>query len=155
MTRAVAIGVSAALSTAFVVWFVGFDVRWATAAALVIGGVGGAIATLSFDESQPWDAHARETRRGIRLAVATIEQSLAACDRLARPAAVRRVHAMLSSERDDHLARATVVRQVRALLDPDAFATLLPDDGTPVTTAAIARCLDAIEHHDTTTPESR
>lgn len=178
MARVVALGAVAAVGAVFVVWFVGFDVFWAVAAVLAVGPVIGVIATLTFDEPAPWEPRARETPRGTRLAVAVSEQSLAACDRLARPTAVRRMRALLIPERDDRLARATIVRQMRALLivalhdrglapadrsddavvallGLDALTILQPNDSNPVTTAAIARCLDAVERLGTEIQGSR
>lgn len=177
MMRAIA-GTVAALAIGFVVWFVGFDVWWAAAATLVVIPVVVATAiALSVDESISWEAPARATPRGMRLTVAALEQSLAACDRLGGPAPMRRIGALLVSERDDRLARSTVVRQMRALLiaelhdrgiaasEPfdeavasfgdDARAVLQSHEDHPVTAAAIARCLDAIERNATTTPGSR
>jgi hypothetical protein len=174
----VAVGAAAAFVAAFVVWFVGFDTRWAVAAVLVLGPVGAVLATRRFEEDAGWDPPARETPRGTRLAVAVIEESLAACDRLARPPLLQRLYRLLSSERDDRVARATVVRQTRALLlgalhdrglDPahlpdddvvallgaDALPLLQQHDGLPVTSAAIARCLDVIERLGTDTQGSR
>lgn len=177
LEKRIAVGAVAAVGAAFSVWFVGFSVFWAIAASLAAAIVGGVIATFTFDELAPWDPPARETPRGTRLAVVIIEQSLAACDRLARPSFMRRMRALLISERDDRLARASVVRQMRALLiaeldqrgldssepyddaitlfGPDALAILQPHDGNPVTAASIARCLDVIERLATTTPENR
>jgi hypothetical protein len=174
----IAAGVVAALGAAFVVWFVGFDTRWAVAAVLVLGPVGAVLATRTFEEDAPWDPPSRETPRGTRLAVAVLEESLAACDRLARPPVLQRLHRLLSSERDDRQARSTIARQVRVLLlgvlrdrghDPahlpdddvvallgaDALTVLQQQDGLSVTSAAIARCLDAIERLDTDTRTSR
>jgi hypothetical protein len=171
LTLRVAIGAVAALGVGFGVWFVGFDVLWAFAAMLVAGAVGGALATIRFDESAPWEPHVETLPRATRLTVAMIERSLTACDRPGRPLA------MLISERDDHLARLAVVRQLRALLiaelhdrgieplepfddavaliGPDAPAVLQPHNDSPVTSSAIARCLDAIERLANTHPGSR
>jgi hypothetical protein len=118
----------------------------------------------------------RVAPRSTRLTVATIEHALAACDRLARPRAIRTLQALVYAERDDRLARLTVMRQLRALLiaelydrghdrglasadasdeavarllGPTARAILEPHDDHPVSSAAIARCLDAIERFDT------
>lgn len=163
----VAVGAAAAVGAGGLVWFAGFDMWWAATATLAAGSLGAAIASLTFDEPTPWDPPLRATPRATRLTVAMIEQSLAACDRLARPTAGRWLRAMLTSDRDDHLARAAVMRQLRALLaaelddrgidpaaspgdalallGPEALAVLQPRDGHPVTSAAIARCLDAID----------
>ncbi len=171
---AVAVGV-AAVGAAVGVWFLGLDPFWAVATVLAVGPAGAAVASVRFEEDAAWEPLGHETPRGIRLAVVMIERSLAACDRLARPTAARRLRAFLIAERDDRLARSTIVRRMRALLvaelnhrglDPgnrlhdDAIVTLLgPDavtilqrnDGNPVTTAAIARCLDAVERLGTET----
>ncbi len=181
MTRAgstgLMIGVAATLSVAFIVWFAGFEVMWACAAALAIGPAGGLIVSLAFDDMPPWGRPARETPRGSRLTVANIEQSLAACDRLARPSAFQWMGAMLSRERDDRMSRLALVRQMRALMvaelyargldasEPyedavamfgaDARAMLEPHPNSPVSSATIARCLDAIERLASTTPISK
>src|SRR5689334_9154598 len=96
----VTVGTLAAFGVGFGVWLAGFDELWAVAATLAVGAVGGAIATFAFDESARWEAPPRTTPRGTQLAVAMIEQSLAACDRLARPASVRWLVALLNPERD-------------------------------------------------------
>ena len=152
---------------AFAVWFVGFDPLWAAAMALAVGSVGAVFAVLKFEDSPPWDPPRRETPRGVRLAVPMMEESLAACDRLARPPITRPIRVLLTNEREDRLARGTIVRQMRALLlselrahgaptnpsdaavvallGPDALTLLQPNDENPVTSAVIARCLDAVE----------
>jgi hypothetical protein len=172
----IGIGVGSAAVAAFVVWSVGFDVSWAIAAVLAVGTVTGVITTLKFDEIVHWDAPTRETPRGTRLALVTIEQSLAACDRLARPTAIRQMRTVLFAERDDQLARSAIARQMRALLiaelhahgitsldqvddvvallGPHALTILQPSDGNPVTTAAITKCLDALNILATKTPGS-
>ena len=106
-----------------------------------------------------------------------MEESLAACDRLARPAITRPLRVLLTNEREDRLARGTLTRQMRALLlaelraqglapthqtdeavvallGPDALTVLQPNDNTPITSAAIARCLDAIERVNENTHSS-
>lgn len=164
-----------AFGAAVVVWFMGFDPLWAVATVLAVGLVGVALANLGLEEDAVWDTPGREARRGIRLTIPVIEAALAACDRLARPTSLRRVRAVIIAERDDRLARSALVRRMRALLvaelrarginpanrfdddavvallGPDAITILQPDDGTPVTTAAIARCLDRIERLGTDT----
>jgi hypothetical protein len=174
----VAVGAAAAVLAAFGVWFVGFDEFWAVATVLAVSAVGALLAKFRLDDDVPWDPPGRETPRGVRLAVALIEGALAACDRLASPTAVRRARAVVITERDDRLARTTVVRRMRelltaelhhrgldpadrtddavvALVGPDALTILQPNDSNPVTTAAIARCLDALERLATETQGSR
>lgn len=162
-------GALAALAVGFLVWFVGFDVLWALATVLGVGTVGVALIDLGAEEAPVWQPHMAETPRGARLEVAVIADSLTACDRLARPPALRRMLALLIAEHDDRLSRAVVVRRmqgvlitelqprgldptdrstdeaVMALLGRDAIAILRPDERNPVTTAGIERCLGAIE----------
>lgn len=169
----------AAVVAAVAVWFAGFDVFWAIATVLAVGAVGALLATLAFEDDAPWEPPRRETPRGVRLVMATMERSLAACDRLARPTVMRRVQSVLFSERDDRLARLTMLRRMRALLvtelrsrgldpakaidedavvallGPDALTILQPHDANPVTTAALTRCLDAVERLDTKSPRSQ
>jgi len=169
----------AAVIAAVAVWFAGFDPFWAIATVLAVGPVGAFLASLAFEDDASWDPPRRETPRGIRLVMATMERSLAACDRLARPPVVQRLQAVLFSERDDRLARATIVRRMRALLvtelqasgldpakrtdetavvallGPDALTILQPHDANPVTTAAITRCLDAVERLGAESPRSQ
>jgi hypothetical protein len=174
---AICIGAVLCMVAAFVVWLVGFDEYWAVASVLAVVPVTAVLATLRFDEHAPWDPPARDASRGVQLAVPMIEASLAACDRLARPAFLRRMGAVLITERDDRIARANLVRRVRdlltaelhdrgldpathaddvtALLGHDALAILQPTDDTPVTTAAIASCLDAVERLGTTTKRAQ
>jgi hypothetical protein len=152
--RAVA-GVLAASGVGVIVWYAGFDLRWAITATLVAGAVGGAIATFTSDDAGPWDPYVGTIPRGSRLTAAAIQQSLAACDRLARPRVLRWTRAVLSSERDDRLARTAVMRQMRALLGPDAIALLQPRPDHPVTSSDIARCLDALERSADAHPEPR
>lgn len=169
----VAIGmavVAAAAGASYGVWFLGLDPLWSVATVLAVVPAAAALTTVRFEEDAAWDPPGQESPRGVRLAVVMIERSLAACDRLARPTAVRRVRAFLIAERDDRLARTTVVRRMRALLvaelqrhgldtanrvhdhaivallGADALTILQPNDDTPVTSAAIARCLDKVEH---------
>ena len=163
----------AAVGAAWVVWFLGLNPLWAVATVLAVGPVGAALTTLKFEEDATWDPPEPETARGSRIAMATIEQSLAACDRLARPTAVRQLRAIVISEREDRLARPTAVRRMRALLaaelhergvdpanashehtivtllGPDALPVLQPNESTPVTAGAIERCLDAVERPST------
>ena len=175
MRRVVTLGALAAIGAAFVVWFVGFDVLWAVAAVLIVGPVTAAIATVVFDDTAVWEPPARETPRGIRLEVTTIEQSLAACDRLAAPRAVRRARAVVATERDDREARLMVVRRMRALLlaevrhhgldaasamndevaarfGPEALVILQPHDDAPVRAVDIAQCLETLERLTTDRP---
>lgn len=172
------VGIAAAAACgAFVVWFAGFNWLWAIATVLAFGSVGVVLATLKFEEQARWDPPGRETPRGIRLAIPLMEESLAACDRLARPAITRPIRLLLTNERDDRLARGTMVRQMRALLvaelrasgvapahqtdeavvallGPDALAVLQPNDENPVTSAVITSCLDALDRLDTDTHSS-
>ncbi len=166
MSRRIALGAVAAAASAYGVWFLGFDPFWAVATVIVVGPVAAALATVKLEEEAPWELPASETPRGIRITVAILEQSLAACDRLARPPALRRLRASLIAEREDRVARTTLLRRTRALLltelqhrgldpednvvvakllGPDALAILQPNDGKPVTPATIERCLDAVE----------
>lgn len=151
---------------------------WAVATVLAFGSVVAVLATLKFEEHPPWDLPGRETPRGIHLTFPMLEESLAACDRLARPPVMRRIRSMAVNERNDQLARATMVRQMRALfvaelrvrgVDPahqpdeavvallglDALTVLEPNDNNPVTTAAIASCLDAVERLGSETNSSQ
>ncbi|WP_337171770.1 hypothetical protein [Gemmatimonas aurantiaca] len=161
--------VMAAVSTGvFVAWFLGLDWLWAVAMVLAIGSVGLVLATMTSEEPPAWDPPGRETPRGIRLAIPMMEESLAACDRLARPLIARHMRAVVIEERDDRLARGRMLRQMRALLvaelrargvDPvvgphdavvallgsDALSVLDPNDDNPLTTTAIVNCLDAVE----------
>lgn len=170
----VAAGAVLACAVAFIVWFIGFDVLWSIAAAVAVLAVSAAIATSSPDEYTVWLPPPRRTPRGTRLAVSTLEQSLAACDRLARPSAVRQLRALLFPEREDRASRLHVLRQLRALLvtelhdrgidpttsldeavqllGPDASAVLQPHNDTPITASTVARCLDAVERNATPTP---
>jgi hypothetical protein len=165
----IAAGLSLLALAAAAVWFVGFDLYWSVASVLAVVPVVVLLATIGIEEDAPWDPLWRESPRGIRLTVAAIEQSLEACDRLASPAPARQVHAFLHDERNDRLARTAVVRRVRALLvvelnrcgldaahrrDDDVILELIgtdannilrPNDDNPVTTVAIAECLDVIE----------
>lgn len=174
--RIAVVGVlAAAVVAAVAVWFAGFDRFWAIATVLAVGPVGALLAGLRFEEDAPWEPPRRETPRGVRLVMATMERSLAACDRLARPAFMRTMQGMFFAERDDRLARLTIVRRMRtllvaelrprrldpanrahddavvALLGPDALAMLQPHDSNLITTNTIARCLDAVDRLD---PES-
>jgi hypothetical protein len=164
-----------AIGGALLVWFFGFDPLWSVAAVLAVGPAASVIAGLAFDESTPWERAAREVPRHTRLTVANIEASLAACDRLARPPIMRSMGALVMTERDDRAARLAIIRRMRdllvaelaargldatdssavaALLGPDALTVLEPNEDTPVTAAAIARCLDRIERLDTATQGS-
>lgn len=154
MTRGYVIGgMAAATLGVFSVWFAGFSLLWAVATVLVVGVVGAVVATRSLDEPARWVPSAGDTPRGVRLAVTTIEQSLAACDRLARPPLVRRLRELIVAERDERPARE-VVRRMRALLGPDALTILPPHDGAAITSTTIERCLDAIERQTLTPPRS-
>lgn len=160
----------AALSAgaAYLVWLAGLDALWAVTTVLAFGSVVAVLVTMKLEERASWEPPGRDTPRGIRLTFPMVEESLAACDRLARPPIMRLIRAMAINERDDQLARATLLRQMRALLvaelrvrgvdpshqsdesvvallGPDALTVLQPNDNTPVTTAAIASCLDAVE----------
>lgn len=170
---------AAAVVAAVAVWLAGFDAFWAIATVLAVGPVGAFLASLAFEDDAPWDPPRRETPRGVRLVMATMERSLAACDRLARSTFVRRLQSLLFAERDDRLARGTILRRLRALLvtelqthgldpakatdedavvallGPDALTILQPHDANPVTTAAITRCLDAVERLGTESPRSQ
>lgn len=166
----------AALSVcgAVAVWIIGLDWWWAAATVVAFGLAGVAFAGLKFEDHPSWDPPGREAPRGVRLTIPTMEESLSAADRLARPLIARRLRAVVIEERADRLARGTIVRQVRALLlaellahgidpanqtdeavvallGPDALAILQPNDDTPVTTAVIMNCLDAVEHLNTNT----
>ena len=144
----IAAGVSVLAVAAAAVWFMGFDLYWSVASALAFAPIVALLANVGLEDDAPWDPLWRESPRGIRLTIAAIEQSLEACDRLAKksPAAVRLVRALLHDERDDRLARTTVVRRVRALLiATNAHTILRPDDDHPVTAADIAESLDVIE----------
>lgn len=174
----IAIGVAVvavmALGAAFINWFVGFDALWAMTVVLAVVPVGALIVTRKLEDHAPWDAPARETPRSTRLTVTMIEQSLAACDRLARPPAIRRLQALLFSERDDRLARLAVLRQLRTILmaelhdpadrsdeavallfGPDAPGILQPHADHPITAAGVARCLDAVWRLGTTDKDYR
>lgn len=170
-TARVTIGaaVAAAICAPVAVWFMGLDPFWSAAATLAVVPVGAFLASLTFEDDPEFDAPLREAPRGVRLVMATMERSLAACDRLARPSAVRRLRAFLIAEREDRLARSTSVRRMRTLLiaelhnrgvypagqaeedamvalfGPDALIILHTSDDNPVTAAVIARCLDAVE----------
>ncbi|MGV3710592.1 MAG: hypothetical protein ACO1Q7_17305 [Gemmatimonas sp.] len=160
--------VPGAIFGAFVVWFAGFDYWWSVAAVFALGSVGAFLAMLTFEEQGSWSQPTRNPPRGVGLTLPMMEESLAACDRLARPLYMRHVHAVLTNERDDRLARGTLLRKLRALLGAElracgvtpakqtdeaviellgvnALAVLQPSDDTPVTSAVIARCLDAVE----------
>ena len=68
-------------------------------------------------------------------------------DRLARTTLVRRMRELLTAELH-HRGLESANRSddiIVALLGPDALTILQPNDSNPVTTAAIARCLDALE----------
>lgn len=171
-------GVAAASAGAvYGVWFAGLDWLWAVATVLAVGSVGLVFATLKFEDAASWDPPGRETPRGVRLAVPMMEESLAACDRLARPRITRPIRAVLSNEREDRMARGAIVRQMRALvlaelrahgvapadqtdeavvalLGRDALTVLQPDDDNPVTSAVIASCLDAVDRLPTETSSS-
>lgn len=151
--RLIASIAAAAAVGAFAVWFAGFDLVWALTTVLIVGAVGAVVATQRLDEPAPWEPPPRETPRGVRLAVTTIEQSLAACDRLARPAVVRQLRAMIVTDRDDRVARP-LVRRMHALLDRDSLAVLQPNGDDPVTSAAVDRALDACERQTITSPRS-
>lgn len=162
------VAVAVAAITALFVWFLGYDWLWSAAGALTLCSVGVIVFSLKFDDQTAWEPHAREAPRGVRLALPMMEESLAACDRLARPPITRHIRVMLTNDRDDRLAQGTLLRQMRALLvaelrvrgiDPakspeesvtallgrDALAVLQPNDDTPVTTVVIANCLDAVD----------
>jgi hypothetical protein len=75
-------------------------------------------------------------------------------DRLVGSTAVRRMHALLNAElheRGLNPSDPSDDEAVVALLGPDAIAILHPNEGTPVTTAAIESCLDALERISTDT----
>lgn len=159
-------GVVVALVAGYLVWIAGLDAWWAATTVLVLLPVAALFAISTFSEPLLWPEPVREPPRGIRLTVTTIEQSLAACDRLARPPILRRLRELSVAERDDKQARA-IVRQMRALLivalrdrgldasrdveqiaatlGTDALTILQPDQGEPITSAMITRTLSAIE----------
>ena len=168
----IALVTAAAASGAFLAWFVGLDWWWAVATVVAVGAVGMVFATLKFEEQTPWEPPGRETPRGVRLAIPMMEEALAACDRLARPPITRPIRVLLTNEREDRMARGTLVRQMRALLlaelrahgvapahqtddaiiallGPAALTVLQPNDDNPVTSVAIASCLDAVERLNT------
>ena len=141
-----AAGVSVLAVAAAAVWFMGFDLYWSVAAALAVAPIVALLATTGLEDDAPWDPLWRESPRGTRLTITAIERSLDACDRLASPAAVRHVRALLHDERNDRQARSAIVRRVRALLiATNAHTILRPDDDHPVTAADIAESLDVIE----------
>lgn len=144
----IAAGVSVFAVAAAAVWLMGFDLYWSVASVLAVIPLAAVLATAGLEEDAPWDPLWRESPRGIRLTIAAIEQSLEACDRLAKnsPSAVRHARALLHDERDDRQARSAIVRRVRALLiATNAHTILRPDDDHPVTAADIAESLDIIE----------
>ncbi|MDF1503225.1 hypothetical protein [Roseisolibacter sp. H3M3-2] len=178
----VAVAALAAAAATFAVWAVGLDAAWAVTTVVALGAVGAVLATLHVEEDVAWEAPAHDPPRGIRIAVPVLEASFAACDRLARPGVLRGLRAPVIDEREDRLARAALVRQLRALLaaelrarggahdgaraarpddallalfGPDARPVLQPDDAHPLTSAAIARCLDAVERLAAEPPPSR
>lgn len=162
-----------AIGSAVVAWFVGFDPLWSVAIAIAIGTAGAAIVRFRLEDETAWGPPEYDARQGGRGDIVAIAQSLASCDRLARPRVVRWMRSLLISEREDRLARTIAVRRMRALLSAelqdrgiestdqaddeaivallgsDANAILRPYDESPVTTSAIERCLDAIERLST------
>jgi hypothetical protein len=174
--RALIAGAGAATlcAVAFVVWMLGFDAWWAVAAAIVLCAVCAAVAAMGAPPYSAWAAAPARPPRGTRLAASRIEQALAACDRLSQTSPIRWLRALLVPERDDRQARLQLLRQVRALLvaelrdrgidatsspdavrqllGADALAVLTPHDDTPISTATIDRCLDAIARIAPPTP---
>lgn len=168
-TLRVAIGAILFAGASVGVWFLGFDGFWAVATLLVITPVVAVLATLALEEEQKWEQPVRETPRGVRITLAILSDSLAACDRLARPALMRRIRALIVAERDDRLSRSMLMRRMRKLLveelhrgldsadhdsidtlrDRDVTAILEPDESNPASAATIERCLDAIERNVT------
>ena len=164
-----------AVGGAVFAWYIGFDPLWAVAMVMAMGAVGAAVAKLGSEEDTAWALPEDAPPPGIRRDVAALAGSLAACDRLARPAAVRWMRALLIPEREDRVTRTTAMRRMAALLEaelrargldpadrshdeavgallgPDAIAILRPNDGSPVTTASIERCLYAVERLSTET----
>ena len=168
------LGLVTLCAVAFFVWMLGFDAWWAVAAAIALCSVCAAVAALGAPPYGAWTATTARPPRGTRLAASRIEQALAACDRLSQPSPIRSLRALLVPERDDRQARLQLLRQVRALLvaalrargvdaatspdavrqllGPDALAVLTPHDDTPISTATIDRCLDAVAGIATPTP---
>lgn len=165
------------LATVFTVWFFGFDVIWSVPVALVLLAAGALIAHFSLHDGSAWIEQPTKALRGTRLAASTIEQALAATDRLARSQLARSLRAIVINEREDQLARAQLLRQIRGLLttearrqglDPaqqpaqvadlfgeEAMTLLRMHNNAAVDTAIIARCLDAMERAANTTLEMR
>lgn len=170
-------GLLTLLGTVCTVWFFGFDLAWSVSVAVVLTAVGVLITRFAFDEGTPWPEQPATALRGTRLATNTIEQALAATDRLARPQLARSLRAVVINEREDQLARAQLLRHVRALLtsearrhglDPaqqpaqmaelfgeEAVTVLQSHNNAVVNTANIARCLDAMTRAAHTSPEMR
>lgn len=171
------IGVVSLLATAFTVWFFGFDIAWSVSVASVLTTTGVLITRFAFDDGAGWPERPAQALRGTRLATSTLEQALTATDRLARPQLARSLRAVVINERDDHLARTQLLRHVRTLigtearrhgLDPaqqpaqvaklfgeEAVTVLQSHNHAVVTTATIARCLDAMTRAAHTSPEMR
>ena len=160
----------------FTVWSLGFDIAWAVAAVLALLPVGAGIATVSRREHAQWEPSSRGAARGAQLSMAALEESMAACERLARHDLLRRFRPVITAERSDRLARLQLVRRLRALLiadlheegidaaaqmatalaraGPHARAILQPHDSTPITMSIVAQCLDAVEQGAHSTPSS-
>jgi hypothetical protein len=146
MSRAL-ITIGAVTAAVFMVWFVGFDIPWAVTTVFVVGPISAVLVTRSSSPRGTWDVPTPPTPRGTRLDCALLIQSLAACDRLARPDAVRRLQTLHHNERDDRTSRSFALRRVRTLLGPDAPALLDPHHPHPVSATDVARCLDLLDDH--------
>ena len=160
--------------TMLLVWFAGFDPLWAVASGIAVGTLGPVFATPAFEEAA-WDPLPDDIPRGFRGDIVGLSDSFAACDRLAQPTALRWGRSLLIPEGDDRISRSIAERRMRRLLiadmhdrglDPtnlsneevivglfgaDAFTILQPSEHKPVTSVAIARCLDALHQLRTDT----
>jgi hypothetical protein len=175
--RAMAVGVASLVAAVFVIWFFGFSVVWATAMILALLPVSVVISQVAVREHPRWTAPPEPAARGAQLTVATIEESLAAADRLARHDLLRRLRLVIAPERPDRAARSQLVRRVRNILmaemrevdhvtgsDTEAAETRLgpaarpflqPHDHTPVTERLVTQCLDMIEQNTHTKSSAR
>ncbi len=172
-----AVGVASLATAVFIVWFFGFSLVWAIAMILALVPVSIVIAQVAVREHARWAAPTEPAARGAQLTVATIEESLAAADRLARHDLLRRLRLVVAPERPDRTARSQLVRRVRNILmaemrevdhvassDTEAAETRLgpaarpflqPHDNTPVTERLVAQCLDMIEQNTHTESSAR
>jgi hypothetical protein len=175
--RAMAVGVASLAAAVFIVWFFGFSVVWATAMILALVPVSIVISQVAVREHPRWTAPPEPAARGAQLTVATIEESLAAADRLARHDLLRRLRLVVAPERPDRVARSQLLRRVRTILmtelresghaaasDTDAAETKLgptappflqPHDHPPVTERLVTQCLDMIEQNTHTKSSAR